>query len=186
MGDGLVRALCRRCSRRVRTVARHLSKLTGFLTEKYWPTVPCPTCEVGNLRLKGEVRLVWASHLNTAPEFPPLPEFEYAGRFTAALQCDDAGCWEGAVVAGSASVDEQYERATESRYQTFLQVHFIEPALRLFHIPSATPDAIGKAVESASAVMWVSLSSAANRLRYAVEEVLDDKGVPSSLTLQAN
>lgn len=158
-------------------MARHLGKFTGLLTEKYWPTVPCPTCEVGNLRLDGSVEVTWASHVVTAPDFPPLAEVEYSGTFTAHLRCDDAGCQEGAVVAGHAYVDEQWERPTEDRYQTFLQVHFIEPALRLFHIPPAAPEHIRRAIESASIVMWASPSSAANRLRYAVEEVLDDQGV---------
>lgn len=159
-------------------MAKHLGKFTGLLTERYWPTVPCPTCEVGNLQLDGGVRVTWASQVMTAPDYPPLAEVEYSGMFTAHLRCDGGGCQEGAVVAGRAYVDEQYERPTEARYQTFLQVHFVEPALRLFHIPPATPGPIGRAIESASVVMWASPSSAANRLRYAVEEVLNDQRVP--------
>ncbi|KQP63517.1 DUF4145 domain-containing protein [Nocardioides sp. Leaf285] len=160
----------------------HLSKFTGLLTEKYWPTVPCPTCEVGNLRLDGAVKVTWASHVMTAPAYPPLAEVDHGGAFTAHLRCDDSGCQEGAVVAGRAYVDEQWERPSDSRYQTFLQVHFVEPALRLFHVPPATPDSIREAVRAASIVMWASPSSAANRLRYAVEEILDDQGVTKSGT----
>jgi hypothetical protein len=32
-------------------VAKQLSKFTGLLTEKHWPTVPSPTCDTGNLAL---------------------------------------------------------------------------------------------------------------------------------------
>jgi hypothetical protein len=166
----------------VRLVAKHLSKFTGLLSEKYWPTVPCPTCEVGNLQLADGVQVIWASHVMTAPDYPPLAEIEYSGSFTAHLRCDDGGCREGVVVAGRAYVDEQWESVTESRYQTFLQVHFVDPALRLFQIPPTTPEPIAKAIESASVVMWASPSSAANRLRYAVEEVLNHQGVAASGT----
>lgn len=163
-------------------MAKHLTKFTGLLTEKYWPTVPCPTCEVGNLQLSAGVQVFWASYVMTAPDYPPLAEVEHGGTFAAPLRCDDGECLEGAIVAGRAYVDEQWERPTEDRYQTFLQVHFVEPALRLFHVPPATPEPVVKAIESASVVMWASPSSAANRLRYAVEEILDEQGVPKSGT----
>ncbi len=159
-------------------VVKHLSKFTGLLTEKHWPTVPCPTCEIGNLKLEGDLHTTAASHVMTAPPYPPLAELEWGGRFTAHLRCDDSACQEGVIVAGRAYVDEQWEQPTEDRYQTFLMVHFVEPPLRLVETPEATPEPVVKAIASASTVMWASPSSAANRLRYAVEEVLHDQGVP--------
>lgn len=119
----------------------HLVKFTGVLTERYWPSVPCPSCEVGNLRLEEGVKVVWASSVEVAPEYPPLAEVDHFGRFTA-LRCDNESCREGAVVAGSAYVDEQWEHPAESRYQTFLRVRFVEPALRILQFPQRTPDSV--------------------------------------------
>jgi hypothetical protein len=159
--------------------AHPLMKFTGVLTEKYWPTVPCPTCGNGNLKLMGPVNDIWASYVETAPAYPPQHQLDMGGVFHATLRCDESTCQEGAVVAGSMFVDEQWEWPNEDRYQTFYKVKFVEPALRLFDVPADTPEAVKAGIAGASAVMWSSPGSAANRLRYAVEEILTAEGIPA-------
>jgi hypothetical protein len=129
-------------------VAQPLLKFTGHLTEKYWPTVPCPTCGNGNLKLAGSIDDVWASHVVTAPTYPPLAEIEYSGVFKAELRCDEGSCREGVVVSGKCLVDEQWERDDEDRYQTLYSVTFVQPPLRLFDIPDNTPEAVKPASQT--------------------------------------
>ncbi len=65
-------------------------------------------------------------------------------------------------------------------YDTFYKLKYCEPALRLIAGPDGTPDAVKRAIESASQVIWLNPSSAANRLRAAIEHLLTELGVSKS------
>lgn len=157
-----------------------LLRFTGDLTEKHWPTVPCPRCGNGSLKLVGSVQDVWASHVVTAPSYPPPYQGDFSGVFSATLRCDEGSCQEGVVVVGTSSVEEQWVEPVEDRYQTFYRVKFVQPALRLFDVPPDTPQKVVAGIAGAAAVIWSSPSSAANRLRYAVEEILTAEGIPAT------
>lgn len=64
------------------------------------------------------------------------------------------------------------------QFGSIFQLRYVNPVLPLFDIPPATPTKIRDCILSASEIIWVSPSSAANRLRFAVEEVLTAEKVP--------
>jgi hypothetical protein len=55
---------------------------------------------------------------------------------------------------------------------------FFHPALPLLQSHEAAPEAVLQRVAAASTVLWADPSSAANRLRSAVEALMDDQGIP--------
>lgn len=55
------------------------------------------------------------------------------------------------------------------QYETFYELKYCEPALRLLAVPAGTPELI-----------WLNPSSAANRLRAAIDQLLTDLGVSKS------
>lgn len=57
------------------------------------------------------------------------------------------------------------------------RVRYVNPPLMILIVPTGTPKPVEDAVESASVILWLSPSAAANRLRHAVEELLTARKV---------
>lgn len=74
-----------------------------------------------------------------------------------------------------ADVDERGH--WHGQYDTFYELRYCDPALRLLAVPDRTPEDVKRAIESASQFIWMDPSSAANRLRAGIEYLLTDLGV---------
>ena len=65
----------------------------------------------------------------------------------------------------------------DPKYGDLPAVRTVDPPLPLLRIPAGAPDAAKEAAGAAAKIVWLDPSSAAGRLRTAVERVLDDQGV---------
>jgi uncharacterized protein DUF4145 len=63
-------------------------------------------------------------------------------------------------------------------YDDMFQLRFALPALPIITPPAETPEAVKAAIQSASQILWTDPSAAANRLRFAIEALLTDRGIP--------
>jgi hypothetical protein len=104
-------------------------------------------------------------------------------RFVAALKCDNPKCGEVATVAGTGKVDEYPdEDMREMLYEDVFYPTYFSPSPTLIAIPSNCPAKVVSELTQAFVAIWGDYSSAGNRVRAAVERLLDALRVPKQTT----
>ena len=153
-----------------------LLPLGSWFPSGSWPRLPCGTCATGNLEIGKPNEIDVPAHYKDDPGWEP--EWIH-GHFSVQAECTDRQCRWIALIAGKMKVDTDVDERGHwyGQYGTFYELKYCEPALRLLAVPAGTPDDVKRAMESASQVIWLNPSSAANRLRAAIEQLLTDLGV---------
>jgi hypothetical protein len=96
------------------------------------------------------------------------------GRFSALLACGD--CANPAFVVGFWRVDELWEPG-DATLLTRYHPEFVTPAPDLIQLPARTPEAIADELKVAFSLFWFDPDACGNRIRSAVERLLDDQRV---------
>ncbi|MFD7030227.1 DUF4145 domain-containing protein [Streptomyces sp. NPDC059917] len=161
----------------LRAIARGLPEEIGE-----WPSIPCPTCWRGNLtpdgdtfaREESETSKRWRSESWDDWE----PDWEHGG-FHGILRCGKTSCDAVRVVGEMRVVADHDEDGMwdGNSWEVEFNPKFFYPALPLLQIHQGVPQEVLGRVSAASAVLWADPSSAANRLRSAVEALMDDQGI---------
>ena len=144
--------------------------------EHDWPTAVCPTCRAGTLPYKAVTALEdptaasWHGHERWEPDM-------IYGTFHGDLQCTNPACGQFVVITGTYRVVMNNGEPAYGDYGDLFQVKWFDPPLTLLDVPPSAPQAVKDAVSAAARIVWVDPSAAANRLRTAVERILDDKRV---------
>jgi hypothetical protein len=104
-------------------------------------------------------------------------------RFVALMTCSLASCGEVAAVSGTSPSDffEDYEHGFQELINLF-EPRSIDPCPMPILVPKATPEAVKDAIWQAAAVTWSNDEAGANKIRSAVERLLDAKKVKKTAT----
>lgn len=161
-------------------VPRPLTDLADWTTIPAWPRVGCPECRIGTVGHEAVTQ-----HLDAASR--ALVEQsrrdwngpdELSGPFSGTLACDNHDCEARLVVAGDWAYSWDVDLTDGSAHLTdFYRVRFVLPPLRLFEPPAATPSSVQAEITASGVVVFANPSAAGNRLRRAVEELLDAQRV---------
>lgn len=157
-------------------MAQDLRELDQWVTKERWPHVACPACGDGTLMVEAIHGLASAASAR-ARSHPDWEPTSIDGCFHGALRCALPSCGEVIVIIGDYSVDVDFDDDGQWNYADFFRLRAARPALSIMRIPPKTPDSVRQAIEQASAVIWSDPSSAGNRLRTAIDEVLTQQGV---------
>jgi hypothetical protein len=144
----------------------------------------CPVCGRGNLAptdaesiVAEETRksLSFRAHESWEPEW-------IHGHFHGVLRCEREACKEIVLIVGEFGIGmkDNDEGRWNGDYENLLRPRFFIPPLSLIAENEKYPKSILNLVSSASTVLWTDPSSAANRIRLAIEELLTLKRVPKS------
>ncbi|MEU4061808.1 DUF4145 domain-containing protein [Streptomyces wedmorensis] len=153
---------------------------SGDLDE--WPSIPCPTCGRGGLspiadsfvQEEAEQSKRWQVEYSGDWE----PDWLYGG-FHCVLRCGKGGCDLVRVVGKMGIVHDVDERGHwYGAWLTLFTPSFFHPSLPLVQAHEGAPRPVLDRIDAASVVLWADPSSAANRLRSAVEALMDDQGIP--------
>ena len=149
-----------------------------YFNESYIPKWHCPTCATGVLILNEKL----FSKDNAATQREINEDYfepDWIKRvFTGALTCST--CGETVVFSGSGGVDrEPTGDGNDWEWANFYVPRFFYPALKIIDIPDekSVSFEMAQAVEASFIVFWTSLDACANRLRTAIELLLDGMGV---------
>jgi hypothetical protein len=156
-------------------VAEDLRRFDGWVSDGNWPHVSCPTCLVGHLAVEtidGIAAAASARHFLREPNPTGLH-----GVFHGVLRCAIATCGEPIAIAGEYAVDADVDETGDNVYVDVYKLRFATPPLRIQVAPVRTPESVAKAIEAASYIIWADPSSAANRLRVAIDELLTAYGM---------
>lgn len=100
------------------------------------------------------------------------PRDELSGTFHGQLSCDNTLCSRDVTVAGDWQSVFNNGDPSLGEFGDIYRLRYANPPLRMMKLPAATPKTVQDAVETAASVLWISPSSAASRLRQAVEALL--------------
>lgn len=153
-----------------------LSQFAGEVSEYDWPTISCPTCKIGSVpyskvdMFEDPTSASWRDHDSWDPDM-------IFGSFMGALKCTNPHCCQAVLVTGTYTVVHNNGEPEYGDYGELYRLKSFDPPLALADVPSSAPPSVKDAVAASARIVWLDPSSAANRLRTAVERVLDDKRV---------
>ncbi|MGY5099442.1 DUF4145 domain-containing protein [Streptomyces sp. 900105245] len=140
-----------------------------------WPHIPCPTCTRGALlpvpdSFEVEESVTsrsWHGHDEWEPDW-------IRGGFHCVLTCRKETCDQVRVI-GDMTVG--WTGRDDVPYERHLTPTMFFPALPLLENRGLCPSEVGERVDAAAKILWLDPNSAANRVRAAVEALMDDQGV---------
>ena len=143
------------------------------LHERYAPRWPCPTCGRGTLQLvRDSVRIYETRASRLARNRDGWFEDDISEKFVAALVCDQQACREPVAVAGATYHEPIDDGEGGQVWTRRLKPLYIDPPLPLISLPAACPADIASEINAALSLYWFDASSAANRVRAALERIL--------------
>lgn len=155
-----------------------------FITLDKIPKWKCPHCQNGYLLMKENLNSIESQ---SNQEIQKNPDFEPDWlKFTLSdfFSCDN--CKEKTAIIGNGTFEffEEYYSSTEGRQShelAFMPKYFV-PTLHIFEIPYETPSNVKNALIESFSLAWCDFSSAANKLRIAIEHLVDhiDEGLTAS------
>lgn len=143
------------------------------------PAWRCPHCLDGALAsIKESLKLFGTAASQDARGHPDWgPEWD-VNRFFMMMQCTK--CSDPVLCVGTTHAIEEHDDELGWVFSDALVPTYFEPYVPVILIPSKCPDAVGAEVLKASSLIWCSPSSSGNKIRAAVERLMDAQGVPNT------
>ncbi len=144
-----------------------------------WPQYPCPSCKTGTLKFekKSISRKETRSSIMASKIDGYDPE-RVVERFSGNLTCTKTTCKDTVFVCGIiTAVLDMYSDANGSINYELDDNYipkFFEPALPVFPVPSKCPRKVREELTRAFSLIWSDIGSAGNRLRVAVEALMNE------------
>lgn len=145
------------------------------ITKEGAPNWPCPRCRGGHFRLVPDSLVSsWTGDTRASSSDESFDPSWVELRFGAMLKCDNHRCSEIAVVAGTGMVAERPdEYMGNMSYEDVFSPKYFLPSPRLIDIPVNAPAKVVSELEQAFVASWSDYASAGNRIRAAIERLLD-------------
>ena len=151
---------------------------TQRLTEFYCPPLPCPTCGKGVFALVPK-SLVYQETAKSRSEHHNedwwFGDTDY--RFTARLKCGNSSCGDEAVILGNGGLEEHNYQNGSIQVQYFTP-KFCLPMPDIIAIPPKCPPMVASELRASFTLFWPDSNAAANRIRAAVERMMDHFRIP--------
>ena len=147
---------------------------------------PCPSC--GHDSLKLDKTKFHSEDTALSKKMQESDDWEpewLSSVFTTVFSCNNSNCQETVMCSGTGYVDwdaEENEHGEfEQQYYCFHTPKIFIPAINFFKIPEKCPDSVKNSLFEAFSLTLHSPSSAANKVRAAVENLLTEFSVPRSI-----
>jgi hypothetical protein len=148
------------------------------------PDWECPTCKKGILNFHEKDFIQNESSASIKLREVDVHDSDWIRySFSAKLTCSNSRCNEVVMVVGEGRVDWvpviNEAGNPDQEYGEFFRPHYFQPNLQPIHIPERCPKYVQIALQEAFKVMFVNFELACNKLRVAVEYIVDglmDKG----------
>lgn len=140
---------------------------------------PCPNCEAGILKLKKKIDQITPTG-RIHEEYNSGEGIEYV--FSAILECKNCNetiSFSGYCLKNIADADELPDgRLVEKRFHSYYPKYFF-PNLKMIKVPEKITSEVKEQINLSFSVYFIDLSSCANKIRNAIELILDDLKAPS-------
>jgi hypothetical protein len=151
---------------------------TATFQETYTPPWPCPRCRRAHLKLvPGTLRseeTALSRSLRTDGDWDP----EWISlTVTAWLKCTDSKCAEDVALLGKGGPEPEFDEEHGMSWSSTFRPLYMFPMPDIAEIPDRCPGAISLELRASFQSFWSDRAAAANRLRSALERLLDHLGV---------
>lgn len=151
---------------------------TQTLTEHFSPPWPCSWCRKGTFALVPgsliQKETAWSKGARHEDDWD-VEFIRYA--FTAWVKCANPSCGDEAAVAGIGSAEIHYYGEDDVHYAENFAPRFCYPMPDIFELPKKCPDDVAHELRAAFKLFWSDSSATANRVRVALEGLMDYLGV---------
>jgi hypothetical protein len=113
---------------------------------------------------------VWSKRARRDEDWSP-EYITYA--FTAWVKCNNPSCGDEAAVAGEGGAEPCDDGEGGTDYSLFFSPHFCTPMPDFFELPKKCPAKLALEVRAAFKLFWSDPSAASNRVRIALEQLMD-------------
>jgi hypothetical protein len=119
---------------------------------------------------------VWSKRARKSDDWDP-DWITYS--FTAWVKCNNPSCGEEAAVLGNGGVNYHYDEEGQAveRFDYFSPL-FCTPMPDIFELPKKCPNEIASELQAAFALFWSDSSASANRVRVALEALMNHLQIP--------
>ncbi|KKP68109.1 MAG: hypothetical protein UR66_C0008G0017 [Candidatus Moranbacteria bacterium GW2011_GWE1_35_17] len=110
-------------------------------------------------------------------------------KFISFLRCNNKNCREISIASGSVSVDSydtcdcypvcDHDCVQYERYVNYYKIEYLNPAVNIIEISNNIPNDIKILLKESFFLFWCSPSSAANKVRGALELIMDEQKIDS-------
>lgn len=148
-----------------------LSINRGLWISNQLKNYPCPYCNIGILVSDNKYYVEKECNIDfNIAYFPFLVEYS----FSVILFCNN--CCESISLCGIKEITKQFNHDDNEIYiETKYRIKGTSYPLNIFNIPFECPDEIKKIVKESFSLFWINLESCANKVRVAIELILDEK-----------
>lgn len=146
------------------------------------PDWPCPTCGKALLNIDkdqfnySETPDSARSHTHEDWD-PELISY----RFTGNLRCSNQKCMEIVTFIGTGGIElntyNDYRGIGETKWEEYFIPKYFVPALHLFRISKKCPVEVAAQIVDAFNLYWSDASACSNKIRIALEMIMDDQGI---------
>ena len=147
-----------------------------------WPNLPCPRCRVGTLKIVDDsiakTETSSSKAARTRAEWDP--DWIHK-RFIATMACSGPTCGDIVSVCGEIVCNWFYDYDSEGHSHALVTEYYVprffEPASPVFEIPDKCPKIVRDELKKAFALIWSDVGSSENRLRVAVEALMNEHNI---------
>lgn len=140
--------------------------------ENGFPAFPCPRCSNGALRqVAGSFHKVYEPRRGDEP-------WDQGGAFSGLLQCSNGWCKETVSMGGWIESSYDYDQDGETFYVEYFYLRALTARVPVITLPQKMPKPVHETLRAAFTLLWSDHGACANKLRIAVEQILDHFEVP--------
>ena len=156
------------------TINRRLWRTTAF--GEIFPEFPCPACGGVLQRDANTTHERMPQYVRDSLEYVDIEDA--SSRFSAFLVCANGVCGEVIAVSGNCSFQYDYDEEGKTITITLFHPVAMTPPPEPIDIGENVPQAIIDILKSAFFLYWNNHGACANKIRIAVERMLDEQDIP--------
>lgn len=135
---------------------------------------PCPSCNNGTIEWPSQERVL-KTETESSKEMNSYGGY-FNSEFVFSIHMKCSNCADVVAVSGFMSEDN-YPREENEDISPSVTPIFYYPAPKIIQIPESCPKSIHKILNETFGLYWLDLGSCANKIRIAIEVLLDEQGV---------
>lgn len=151
------------------------------------PAWPCPICFKGHTQLTAKSVHFEESSMSRRARDDNAWEPEWIElNFTAWGECSHSACKQRFAIAGKGGFETYYSEDGDDEVSEYFTPMYCNPMPRLIELPQKCPEEVKAELEAAFELFWINRNACSNRIRAAIERLMDHLRIPRRKKSKAN
>lgn len=150
------------------------------LTKNYCPAWPCPICKKDTVKLIKDSLVQNEDRKSKDYHFDDGWDPDWTSyTFVAWARCNNSSCKQDFAISGTGGVQQGYDDEGTT-WEDYFTPHSCAPMPHIIKIPKATPEDVTADLLESFSLFWSHRPSCANAIRYALERLMTNLGIPAT------